>query len=280
MMRHRRAIPVFLLSILSSCAVMADESASQPTSQPGTGMEQLLSMRANPAGDVSSGGLNIKNARSLSVFEAAHTFAAQTAFCERSRELKTWADSRTEALDRTFNFANILLDGGRVVPPVIEQADASFRQDNDALAVTARTTWHILEPARIVSTAPDWRAYLYLQCAEPLKPNPVLMPGALPETRSEDEAQWRAGVREGWQLGHEQALAALKLGLNRLARDYQGMLRFYYLNKNGVVSAPVLAEGFVGVRVEGRMLSVDEKIFRLTEGVQWQNPKQWSSEVR
>jgi len=275
-MRHVLVIPMFMLSMLSSCVVMADESPPQP----GAGMDSLLLMRANPSGDVTSGGLNIKNARSKSVFEAAQTFAAQTAFCERSRELKVWADSRAEALDRTFNFTNVLLDGGRVVPPVIEQADASFRQDNDALAVTARTTWHILVSARIVSTAPDWRSYLYLQCAEPLKPNPVLMPGALPETRSEDEAQWQAGVREGWQLGYEQSLEALKLGLNRLARDYQGMLRFYYLNKNGVVSAPVLAEGFVGVRVEGRMLSVDETIFRLTDDVQWQNPKKWSDEVR
>lgn len=237
----------------------------------------LLDMRGTPS-EVSQES-DVKNARSNAVYEAAETYAAQTSYCQRASELKAWADSQATLLDASFNFTNLLLDGGRVIPPVIEQVDASYKQQGDDTAITAQTSWHILSPAKIVSTAPNWRSYLYVSCAAPLKPNPILMPGSLKKTEAQDKALWTKGVKTGWSLGRRQANSAFDLGLNRMTRDYIGMLRFYSLNRRGVVSTPILARGNVGIRVEGQDLSVGETLFRLTGNATWNAPSQWKPKI-
>ncbi len=222
----------------------------------------------------------VRAVRGKAVFEAAETYSAQTSFCERAKELNAWAETQAGNLDTVFNFSNLLLDGGRVLPPVIEKVDSSYKQDGDRLAVTAKTTWYILDDAKIVSTAPSWRTYLHLQCSPALKPNPILLPGAVPDSEAADEIKWKEGVDKGWKLGRDQAMNALKLGLARMTRDYRGMLTFKYLYSQGVVSAPVLASGNVGVRVDGRTLSVDEKVFRLTSDANWNKQADWSAKIK
>lgn len=256
----------------------ADQSLQLPQNKAESNPSQsLLDMKGSP-GEVDQES-DVKNARGKAVYEAAETYAAQTSYCQRSNELKSWADSRATLLDASFNFTNLLMDGGRVIPPVIEQVDASYKQQGDDTAITAQTSWHILEPAKIVSTAPNWRSYLYVSCAKPLKPNPILMPGALKKTETEDKALWIKGVKAGWSLGRQQADSAFNLGLNRMTRDYIGMLRFYSLNRRGIVSTPILARGNVGIRVEGQDLSVGETLFRLTGNATWNTPSDWKPKI-
>ncbi|AOV17482.1 hypothetical protein BJI67_10795 [Acidihalobacter aeolianus] len=236
--------------------------------------------------------------RDKAVYQAAETYSAQVAYCHQAKVLMAFTNNEKAQLDAAYDFASLLLDGGRVLPPVIEQDDASYRQQGNDMAVTAQTTWHILRQARIVSTAPNWRNYLYLVCTPPLKPNPVLLPGGAGgssgassassgsfgvgssgdsgEPRfSSDEAAWRAGAKMGWKLGIEQADEAFDLGLHRLTRDYAGMPRFWWLDHRGVVSTPILAKGEVGVKVDGRTLSVGETVFRLTAGANWRKASSW-----
>lgn len=235
----------------------------------------LMDMRASPDVAATGEANNVKGLRAKAVFEAAQTYAAQVSYCEEAKKLNAWNESHSATLDSTYNFKNLLLDGGRVLPAVIEQDDASFKLQNENTAVTAAQTWNILEPAKIVSTAPDWRQYLNVACVTPLTPNAVLLPGALDKTKASDEAQWEKGVRSGWSVGKSQAQSAFRLGMAKLTRDYVGMLRFYELSQRGVVTVPVLATGKIGVRVDGRMLNVNETVFRLTGNVDWQDQSKW-----
>lgn len=261
------------------------EKASQPSesaaslvsndSSGTSGSSKLNEIMGMTGGVVIADAGDVRNARPKAVFDAAQTYAAQTSYCERAEQIKRWADAQADTLDRVFDFQNLLLDGGRVLPPVIEQVDASYRQQGDNVAITAQTTWNILDPARIVSTAPNWRSYLYVSCPAPLKPNPILIPGSIAKTASADEVAWKKGASEGWKLGQQQALASFRYGMSAMTRDYIGMLRFYALNRQGVVSTPILARGNVGIRVEGRTLSVGETVFRLTGNADWQPRDQW-----
>lgn len=81
-------------------------------------------------------------------------------------------------------------------------------------------------------------------------------------------------------MGIEQANTAFDLGMNRLTRDYIGMLRFWWLDRRGVVSAPILATGHVGIKVQGKTLNVGETVFRLTSGTNWRLPKGWKPVVQ
>lgn len=58
------------------------------------------------------------------------------------------------------------------------------------------------------------------------------------------------------------------------------MLRFWWLSQRGVVQAPILSTGEVGIRVEGRTLSVGERIFRLTDSGSFRMPKDWAPVIQ
>lgn len=215
-----------------------------------------------------------RNMRQRAILQAAESFGSQAGYCAGVNQWNQWAENHARVLDRAYDFASLLVDGGRVLPPVILEDSDSYHQKDRALAVTAQTTWHILRYGRIVSVAPTWRDYLLQSCAPPLKPNPVL----LPKTDA-DQAAWKAGIRKGWAMGERSARKGFQLNLHRLTRNYAGMLRFWLLHQRGVMSAPVLATGTVSMRVNGRTLSVGERIFRLTGAGSFRMPQGWKPKL-
>lgn len=94
------------------------------------------------------------------------------------------------------------------------------------------------------------------------------------------DSSWARGARSGWKLGTRQAREAFALGMHRLTRDYLGMFRFWWLARRGVVSTPILAKGHVGIRVDGRTLSVGETVFRLTKGAGWAPQSSWKPVIQ
>lgn len=266
--------------ILSGCA------ATGPQARPAAGTVSGVSLdgRAVPdkavllamTADAQAGSDSpVQQVRAQAVTEAALAFAAQSGYCHRVNQIKTDLEKQVSHLDRVYDFSALMLDGGRVLPPVIERADASYRQTGPREATTAMTTWHILEDARLVSAPAHWRNYLMLTCAPPLAPNAVLLP-----KDAADQAAWTAGVEAGWADGVAQADAALAMQMHRLTRDYTGMLRFHHLYSRGIVQAPILAEGEVGIRVEGKLLSVGQRVFRLTQDTAWTPTEQWRPVIR
>lgn len=238
-----------------SSAYVAQSTASAPD------LNAILSMRAGISGKKTI----IQTIRATAVHDAGETYAAQSAYCAQAKVINNSVDMKSAMLDGVFNFPLLLLNGGRVLPPVIEEAGSSFTQKESNEAVTAVTTWHILKTARIVSAAPNWRDYLEMHCAAPLKPNPVLIPKKGSDTYSQDKESWESGVKDGWLAGTLQANAGYKIAMHTLVRDYTGMMRFNMLEARGVVSTPLLSTGQVRIRADGRDLSVGETIFRLTD---------------
>jgi defect-in-organelle-trafficking protein DotC len=227
-------------------------------------LAEVLSLRATGAASPTEK----QGLRERAIRSAAQTYAAQNGYCAEVNALNAQVMARSAALDGAFNFASLLLDGGRVLPPVIEQADASFATTGPDYAITTQKIWKIIQPPMIISAAPTWRQYLIATCPTPLPPNPVLLP------RSQDDvAAWEKGAKEGWDAGVEQARMQESLALARLVRDYTGMLRFAVLHARGLVSAPILATGQTAVVVDGKTLRVGETIFRLTRDAEF-NPAQ------
>src|SRR3546814_7794007 len=58
-------------------------------------------------------------------------------------------------------------------------------------------------------------------------------------------------ISDGWKMGVKQARDIFQSDLNRLERDYTGMIRYKVLLEQGKVSAPVIAEGAMGVTGSG-----------------------------
>src|SRR3546814_13720751 len=65
-------------------------------------------------------------------------------------------------------------------------------------------------------------------------------------------------------MGVKQARDIFQSDLNRLERDYTGMIRYKVLLEQGKVSAPVIAEGAMGVTGSGLDMRVNDRTIRIT----------------
>lgn len=190
-MRKLTLIPVALAAGLAGTAHAGQGAPS---------LGQILSMHSTPS-QVAANTSATTHMRYNAVFQAAQTYAAQSAYCHRTQSIDSWLNRNAKMLSKAYDFASLLLDGGRVAPPVIQQSESSFRKKSDTVPVTTKTTWHILKPAQIVSTAPILQNYLYLTCAPPLKPNPVLLPGCVASGGSSSKSNVKQSKINGAQTG-------------------------------------------------------------------------------
>ena len=96
----------------------------------------------------------------------------------------------------------------------------------------------------------------------------------LPKDAAERKV-WASSVASGWQEGVAQANRLFDTHLARLRRDYLGMTRCKLLALQGVIDIPLLAENRLGVTVNGRMLSVGERVFRIPSATDFQAVGNW-----
>lgn len=261
----------FLFSVYAFAGDNSFITGSQEVSSATYSEQSLINHPKSSLDEPSGFTSEFDNIRGKAIEQAAESYGSQAGYCMGVHEWNNWAKAHSEVFDKAYDFASLLVDGGRVLPPVILEDTSSYLQKGRSLAITAQTTWHILHYAKIVSVAPVWQDYLIQSCAPPLKPNPVLIP-----KNSADRVAWREGIEKGWAAGMKAAKQGFSLNLHRMTRDYAGMLRFWLLQKKGVMSAPILSTGTVSMKVDGRTLSVGERIFRLTSNGQFQSPKQWN----
>ena len=176
--------------------------------------------------------------RDQAIYEAAYTVALQTAVKQRYTGINNVLESLDKELDRAFNFTPLMMYGNRLMPPIVTQAGTSFDLRSPKLAVGSDKTFRIFKDARIVSLAPSWRDYMYKEFGVIESINRLLSP------KDETEQQlWRRAVLAGWSEGQSQAHKIFKINLNRLVRDYNGVIQFLLLADQGVMSKPQLAAG-------------------------------------
>ncbi len=268
---HLRLLGVSVLGALAFFVAPLSTASTDVSESQIMGMHHGESGLPNGSGYASG----FKDARQRAVMAAGETYASQVAYCEGVHHWNRWAMRHKAVFDKAYDFASLLLDDGRVLPPIILQDDRSFRQQGRNMAITAQTTWHILHEGKIVSIAPNWRGYLIQSCGKPLMPNGVLLP-----KNAKDEIAWKTGVSDGWKEGLSAAKSGFEYGLHRLTRDYKGMLRFWWLSQRGIVQAPILSSGNVGVRVNGRTLNIGERIFRLTDAGSFNMQHHWKPVIQ
>ncbi|UXI68340.1 type IV secretion system DotC family protein [Tahibacter amnicola] len=165
---------------------------------------------------------------------------------------------RERDFDTIYDFGYLLLHS-RVVPPVVTEARDLYHQEGELTLRLSGINYTIHRQARFASAAPTWREYLSFP--KPGKPTPSS--GVRPRTKSE-KAAWQAGARAGWEQGVEQANVMLQYALDRLNRDFTGMLRFHHLVAEGRVTMPIIASDDIALTGDARNLVLDETILRIT----------------
>ena len=209
--------------------------------------------------------------RDEAVAEESFAAGAQRGLLERSRKIYKLLESMSGELDQMYNFK--MLMAGKIMPPVITEAKETFQHDEDGQSArAAQTTWEIIVPAKIVASPPTWRDYLMTYIPKPADVDPVFLPKS-----SKEEESWEGTYCAGYESGYNQADLTFRANLNRLTRDYLGMVRFKTLAAQSIVTEPVLEEGRLGVTSKGKKLFVDDRVYKITTQSDWAAPSKWKT---
>ena len=210
--------------------------------------------------------------RNQAIREAAVTVGIQGGIKWRYKMIDNAIEQKATELDRIYDFKPLLIQE-KIFPPIITEADNAFGLKEDGSAASSMMTFEIISDAKIVAQQPSWRDYLIHNFEASNNINPLLKPKTDDETKA-----WHLGVSEGWSEGVRIADSMSVDNINKLTRDYRGAIRFHILAQQGVISMPTLSIGDLGVRVNGKKLDINQRVFRITSPTTYNaNNKDWKA---
>lgn len=272
---------------LAGCAALPLERADRSNlNPPGLGGKDILRHDAPPPASPTEVRLTIESnqaeaeisrIRGDALREAAQSYGSQMGYARRAWEIAGRLEARSTDLSTVFDFNRVIstapVGAGVIVPPVVSRSFNAFVTDNDGREASVADEYlTIVRAGRISPVEPTWRDYLIFAAATPEQPPRSLMP----EERAELE-QFRAWFDEGWAEGVQLADAELQSRVDRLQRDYTGMLQYRRLVSQGMMDRLVLADADFGVTVDGDEMRIGSRTVRIVSDAQFQgNPTRWS----
>lgn len=228
--------------------------------------------------DAMKAGKNVSaKSRVQAILDTALSVGIKSGIAWQLRNIQNAINRRAREFDTVYDFGHLLIRD-RVVPPVITEAKDLYSQDGDLALRLSGAYYKIERQARFTSVAPNWREYLTFPKAT-LDQN-MLANALKPRDRAERKV-WELAVTDGWRQGVEQANLMLTGGLDRLNRDFTGMMRFHTFEKQGKIMMPAVATESIAVTKEGRTMAVDETLLRITALPDFSaDTQRWSGVIR
>lgn len=240
--------------------------------------DELLKIEGNP---VETDLTEEDKLRLPAMKETALTFGAQAGLAYASWELNKILETQSAQLDKIYNFNSIMSrgpDGVMVLPPVISEAKSLYEitdEEGKSLRV-ADQAYEIIEQARFTSVAPMWHTYLVRNYTTPSEPPSLILP-----TNDAEREHWQKHLKQGWDAGIKQAKEIFDVDLNRLDRDYQGMIRYLALLNEGKVSDTVVAKGMLGTTGDGQAMRVNDRTIRIMKDPELNlKHSEWSATIK
>lgn len=208
--------------------------------------------------------------------EGAQAYGSQMGYARRSWEILRRMEERSGQLSEVFEFARVVerapVRAGVVIPPVVSRNFLAYDLDDQGREASVADEYlTIIRPGRLAPIEPTWRDYLVLNPATPDEPARSLLPGTEPE-----RVVFRGAFDAGWEAGVEMANAEFSNRLDRLQRDYTGMLQYRRLVAQGMMDRMVLEDADFGVTGGGNEMRIGNRNVRITSDAEFKaNPDQW-----
>lgn len=194
--------------------------------------------------------------------QTALALGAQGALYVESGRIRQYLDSRTDLLDRSFDFGQMMLtdpSGRSIRPPVIVDSGSSAKVDeSETMLRVASVSYLITRPAGFVLQPPNWREYLYRY-----EPKPELPPRTLMPRSEEEESYWTEWFNRGWEAGEHQARRIFQLNVNQMTRDYIGMVRYHLMRQQGYVTDPVVETAYHAVTGGADKMAIEDVLLTI-----------------
>lgn len=209
--------------------------------------------------------------------ETALAYGTRAGLAYETTQINKRLETNANQLTKTYNFQNLMLQGpnnSMITPPIISEAvDAWEAFDAGKTLRVADTVYEIIEQARFTPVSPMWQTYVITRFEDAQQPPEAL----LPQSDGERE-RWNRWIKQGWEKGREQAHEIFKANLDRLNRDFTGMVRYKALLEEKKVSAPILTAAQLGTTGTGQDMRANDNVIRMTAEPQLQvNSKGWEA---
>lgn len=215
-----------------------------------------------------------RDLRSRAMKEAAQSYGARSGLIRRSFEIRSAIEVAAGRLDAIWNFRPLMLTDAQpgersgilrqrlIVPPVIVQAESIFKQDSPAMIRLVDKTYKLMSQPRFTSAPPSWREYLFRDLGDT---NAVSLPHATLMPRNDAERKsWDLWVAEGWKSGVEQAESYYEYDLNRLHRDFDGMVTYHEMVAKNMVSLPFVATANEPISGDSNTMNINDSMLKIT----------------
>jgi defect in organelle trafficking protein DotC len=233
-------------------------------------LSDLQQLRVNPVN--AKGKSDISGIRQQALQDTAMSISARSALATQAKVINAMLEQQDRQLSQVFNFNGLLLKHN-VLPPVLAEGRETLNLANDDTIRVADRVYQIVAQARFVTTAPQWREYLWMNYNKPEVPNAVLLP-----KNAQEKSLWDKQVQIGWTQGIQQAELIFADNMARLKRDYAGMVLYRKLLAQRMVSAPFVAKSELGVTGGGSDMRVNDQVLRITALPSLQsNSKTWKA---
>lgn len=214
--------------------------------------------------------LGINSIRLTSLKETARSIGAQAGLSWRSQQINRTLLVQKKYLDKIFNF-NYLILHKNVLPPVLAEGLNTLNLADNRTIRISEHDYQIVYPPRFITAPPSWRDYLWMAYQRPEIPNNTLLP-----KKHNEALVWNQYVKVGWKEGVAQANEIFNTNVNRLTRDFNGMILYRKLLAQNMVSPPYVAEADLGVTGGGDNLRINDRVLRITAISELQaNSKVW-----
>lgn len=202
--------------------------------------------------------LGINNIRLASLKQTARSVGAQAGLAWRSQQTNRLLLIQKRNLDKIFNF-NYLILHKNVLPPVLAEGQNTLNLADNRTIRISEHDYQIVYPPRFITAPPSWRDYLWMSYQRPEIPNSTLLP-----KNHREALVWNQYVKAGWNEGVVQANEIFNTNVNRLTRDFNGMILYRKLLAQNMISPPYVAEAELGVTGGGDNLHINDRVLRIT----------------
>jgi len=164
-------------------------------------------------------------------------------------------------LTESYPFDHLMLAGGKIKPPLIEEIGYSETIENKRRIRKIKRRFQIDKQAEVTLQSPNVLSFFTnLKIPKPKPPSVYLLP------INDDELDyWKKGVRNGWLEGVRHAHKIVRFNYREMARTFNGYVRFHVLNDRGVINMPSFKNLNVGTNAMGNIVNIGEDIFEITE---------------
>lgn len=198
--------------------------------------------------------------RKEAIYQEALMYGTQSALHARSYQLNKFLEENAQYYSKVFNFQPLLLEGGRVIPPIVVEGENLFAQEDRYTLRTVNKSYRILEQAKVINTPLIWQRFFDYYITRPTMPDARLLP-----LNEIEDSYWEKGILEGWKIGTNQANSIFLESLKKLSRDYVGMVRFHLMLKQNLITYPITTTTNLGVTSSSDTLNIGESIFEITK---------------